>query len=127
MPFHFCINYILFHLLQCLSWVLINNQNSKVASSSLKSYHGFWVELWCAFVLEPISLSLVCVCFSKKKKNRKHHFNSYIFVSQSIWSLHFGSNQFGPCYFQLALNLVPTVNSLTENAYVVDGLHSWHA
>ena len=37
-------------------------------SPSLKSYHGFWVELWCAFVLEPLSLSLVCVCLFLKKK-----------------------------------------------------------
>ena len=39
-------------------------------SPSLKSYYGFWVELWCAFVLEPLFLSLVCVCvclFLKKK------------------------------------------------------------
>ena len=25
-------------------------------------------KLWCVFVLEPLSLSLVCDCFSKKKK-----------------------------------------------------------
>ena len=30
--------------------------------------------------------------------------------------------QFGPCYFQLVVNLVPTVNSLTENAYMANGL-----
>ena len=36
-------------------------------------YNGFWVELWCVFVLEPLSLSLVCVLlFLKKKiKNKK--------------------------------------------------------
>ena len=38
-----------------------------------------------------------------------------------------GHNQFGPYYFQLALNLVPTINSLTENTYVANGLYSWHA
>ena len=30
------------------------------------------------------------------KKRRNHYFGSYILVSQSIWSLHFDSNQFGP-------------------------------
>ena len=30
--------------------------------------HVFWVELWCVFMLELLSLSRVCVCFSKKKK-----------------------------------------------------------
>ena len=36
-----------------------------------QQHHGFWVELWYAFVLESISLSLVYVCFflQKKKKN----------------------------------------------------------
>jgi len=44
-----------------------------------------------------------------------------------------GHDQFGPynsqfssCYFQLTVNLVPTINSLTENAYIANGLHSWH-
>ena len=41
---------------------------------------------------------------------------------RSIWSLHFSSSQFGPSYFQFAVNLVPTVNSLTKNAYVANGL-----
>ena len=27
---------------------------------------------------------------------RKHHFSFYILASQSIWSLHFRNNQFGP-------------------------------
>ena len=58
---------------------------------------------------------------------RKHHFSPYILESRSIWSLHFGSSQFGPYYFQLAFNLVPTVNLLTENAYMANSLHSWHA
>ena len=57
---------------------------------------------------------------------RKHNFGPYILGSQSIWSLHFGNGQFGPYYFQFAVNLVPTVNSLTENAYVANGLHCWH-
>ena len=36
--------------------------------------NGFWVELWCDFVLEPFSLSLVFLCaclFLKKKKKKK--------------------------------------------------------
>ena len=30
----------------------------------------FWVELWCAFVLELISISFVCVFVSQKKKKK---------------------------------------------------------
>ena len=48
------------------------------------------------------------------------------FWGQSIWSLYFCSNQFSLCYFQPEVNLIPTINSLTENAYVTNGLHSWH-
>ena len=57
---------------------------------------------------------------------QKHHFSSYILSSQSIWSLHFSSSQFSPSYFQPTLNLVSTVNSLTKNAYMANGLHNWH-
>ena len=42
----------------------------------------------------------------------------HILGSQSIWSLYFDSSQFGHCYFQLAINLVPMFNSLTKNAYM---------
>ena len=56
---------------------------------------------------------------------REHHFDLYILEPQSIWSLYFGSSQFGLCYFQLVVNLVHTVNSLTENAYVTNDMHSW--
>ena len=62
----------------------------------------------------------------KFKYRRKHHFGPYIFESQLIWSLHFGSNQFGPCYIHLAINLVVTVKSLRENAYVAIGMLCWH-
>ena len=48
------------------------------------------------------------------KKMRKHYFGLYILWPQSIWFLHFGSSQLGLRCFQLALNLVPIVNSLTE-------------
>ena len=37
------------------------------------------------------------------------------FWDQSIWSLHFGSCQFGIYYFQLTINLIPTINALIEN------------
>ena len=57
---------------------------------------------------------------------RKHHFGPYIFGSWSIWSLHFGSEQFDLSYFQFAINLVFIVNSLTKNAYVTNELHFWH-
>ena len=56
---------------------------------------------------------------------RKHYLGPYILGSQSIWSIHFGSNQFDPCYFQSTINLVLNVNFLTENAYVANGLPSW--
>ena len=66
----------------------------------------------------------------KKKKltklRRKHHFGFYILRSQSIWSLHFGSSQYGPYYFKFGVKLIPTVNSLTENVYVTNGVHNWH-
>ena len=62
---------------------------------------------------------------TQKKIRRKHHFGPYILGLQSIWSLHFESNQFGPCYFQVTINLVPTVNLLTKNIYMTDGLHCW--
>ena len=64
----------------------------------------------------------------KFKYRRKHHFgpSPYILGLQLIWSLHFGSNQFGPCYIHLAINLVVTVKSLRENAYVANGMLCWH-
>ena len=34
-----------------------------------------------------------------------------------MWSIYFGNNQFGQCYFQFAINLVPTINSLMEIDY----------
>ena len=75
----------------------------------------------------------ICISYTKKtqcslakKQRQKHRFGLYILGSQSIWSLHFGSSQFGPCYFQLAVNLVPTVNLVTENVYMANGVHSWH-
>ena len=44
-----------------------------------------------------------------KSIRRKHHFGPYILGSQSIQFLHFESNQFGPYYFQVTINLVPTI------------------
>ena len=58
---------------------------------------------------------------------RKYHFGHNILGSWSIWSLHFGSSQFGFCYFQFVVNLILTVNSLMENNYIVNGMHMWHA
>ena len=55
---------------------------------------------------------------------RKHYFDPSILRLQSTWSLHFGKSQFGHCYFQLTVNLIPTINSLTENSYVANGGHS---
>ena len=57
---------------------------------------------------------------------RKHHLSPYIFESRSIYSLHFSSSQFGPCYFQLTVNLIYTVNSQTKNVYEADRVYSWH-
>ena len=54
-----------------------------------------------------------------------HRFGPYILRSQSIWSIHFNSSQFGQCYFQLTINLDSAVNSLIENAYMANKLHSW--
>jgi len=50
--------------------------------------------LWCTFVLEPLSLSLVCVCvFFSKKKMENHKviysfafFFLYIRVSKEKWA-----------------------------------------
>ena len=55
----------------------------------------------------------------------KHYFSPYILRLQSIWSLHFSSSKFSPGYFQFAVNLVPTINSLTKNAYVANNLPCW--
>ena len=56
-----------------------------------------------------------------KRKRQKYHFSPYILGLQSIWSLHF-SSQFGLCYFQFVVNLVPTVNVLMKNIYVTNSL-----
>ena len=45
------------------------------------------------------------------------------FESQLIWSLHFESSHFGLCYFLLAVNLIPIINTLTKNAYMTNSLH----
>ena len=38
-----------------------------------------------------------------------------------IWFIHFSNSQFDSCYFELIINLVPTINLLTKNAYVAHG------
>ena len=55
------------------AFLLVNTVKTQYKSSSLcpHSYYGFWVYLWCAFVLESISSSLVCVCFCFFKKKKK--------------------------------------------------------
>ena len=51
----------------------------------------------------------------------------YLFGENTILVPTFwGYSQFGPYYFQLVVNLVLTVNSLMENAYVANGLPCWH-
>ena len=57
---------------------------------------------------------------------QKYHFGPHILESQSIWSLHFCNSQFGLYYFKLRVNSAPTVNSLTKNAYMVNGVLCWH-
>ena len=46
---------------------------------------------------------------------QKYHFDLYILGPQSIWSLYFGTDPFGPCYFQFVVNLILTFNLLMEN------------
>ena len=43
-----------------------------------------------------------------------------------IWSIYFGNSQFSPRYFQLIVNLVPTIKSLMKNAYVANISHCCH-
>ena len=62
----------------------------------------------------------------KKKKRRKHYFVPYILGIQSISFLNFCNCQFCHCYFQFTINLVPIINSLTENAYTTDIKYNWH-
>ena len=50
-------------------------------------------------------------------------FWSHILELQLIWSLHFGSSQFEPWYFQLAINLISTINLLIEKVYVANSVH----
>ena len=51
----------------------------------------------------------------------------YVFGENTILvPIFWGHSQFSPCYFQFAINLVPTINSLTENAYVANDVYSWH-
>ena len=42
--------------------------------------HGFWVKLWCIFVLKPISFFFVCVFVSQK--------NIYIYIYISIFQIY---------------------------------------
>ena len=53
---------------------------------------------------------------------QKYHFGPHILEPQSIWSLHFCNSQFGLHYFQLRVNSAPTINPLTKNAYMVNGV-----
>ena len=91
----------------------------------LDEFSGQWVRVWTKYWLDfakDFSLSTAKATGSifnnliNHFKKAKYHFGPYILRSRSIWSLHFGSSQYGPYYFQLSVNLVPTVNSLTKNA-----------
>ena len=73
------------------------------------------------FILDSWSLQRVAI---RKIIRQKHYFGPYILRLQSIWSLYFDNSQFGSYYFQLTVNLVSTINSLTENAYVTNDGHS---
>ena len=46
---------------------------------------------------------------------QKYHFGLYILGLQSIWSLYFGTDPFGPRYFQFVVNFILTFNSIMEN------------
>ena len=58
---------------------------SMTCPTLLKSYHGFWVELWCAFVLKPLSLSLISVCVCLFLKIYKYIYLYFFF----LWHFYF--------------------------------------
>ena len=63
---------------------------------------------------------------ARATKESSYYLGPYVLGLLSIWSLHFDSSQFGLCYFQLRINLVPTANSLTKNVYVANSGHGQH-
>ena len=96
---------------------LVQNQPNLVAmnqTQSIKPMHN---------AQDPCFYLGLCVVKKKKKKEPTHCFGPYILGSKSIWSLHFGNNQFDLCYFQLTINLVFTVNSLTEKSLYEKWVH----
>ena len=82
-------------------------------------------------------LDFLCV-FVHFRGNQKQKYKNYLvsITTRSIDQFIFGKNtilvpifwgysQFGP-YILVIVNLILTVNSLMENAYVANNLHSWH-
>ena len=67
---------------------------------------GFWIKLWCTFVLEPISFSLVCVCFSKTKKNEGIKKISEDFINKKEWK----KKGINVCDFKLSLKRLGKFN-----------------
>ena len=107
------------------------NRHSYGCSILKKKKKNFSLSIIQHFVLKIVSTKFAFL-WKEVQSNifflaQKYHFGLYILVSLSIWFPHFDSNQFGPYLFQLAVNLIPIVNSLTKNVYVVNEIHNWHS
>ena len=73
-------------------------------------------------IFVPIDPNLVCHQLKMQKRILFYIQGENIILVLIFWDY----GQFGPCYFQIKVNLVITINSLTENVYVTNGLHGWH-
>ena len=105
---------------------LNSNQISYSTASLLLGQDSNWFLVWSRFDFQmfysTINGEIIILVLTFWDYNQ---FGPYILGSQSIWSLHFSNSQFGLCYFQVVVNLVPIVNSLMENIYVANGFHCW--
>ena len=96
-------------------------------ANGLHSWHITWLIKYFNCYLK-CHINLIKIHHSRKKKKRIANLkkNKNNNKNQISICLHFGSSQFGYCHIQLAVNLISAINSLTKNAYVANGLHSWH-
>ena len=63
----------------------------------------------------------VCVCIFVNIFFCYYYYGENTILFPKFWD----HKQIGHCYFQFTINLAPTINSLTENVCMANGVYSW--